>query len=305
MDDEINENIATLKPAYSSKFISVNGHKMHYLERGTGHVMMFLHGMPVSSYVWRKIIPALPANIRCIAPDLIGMGLSDKPAIDYTVFDHIEYIEKFIDQLELAEFTLVMHGWGSVIGFDIAKRRSSSIKGLAFCESHLRSITDSELVSLPIQQLTSMLKRPGASYRAVVEQNYFIKRLLPSSMVDSLEPSAMKVYEKPFESKESRKLLWQYVLELPVPELNSSPEVLDLINNYSSWLQQSDIPKLMLCAFPGFFTTMEAVEWADEHLSHLTQISLENAMHFPQECESSLFVQALTNWYETAVLNIK
>src|SRR3990167_11073136 len=100
-----------------SKFIEVNGSKMHYIEAGEGHPILFLHGIPTSSYLWRNIIPHLSTLGRCIAPDLIGFGKSDKPEINYSLSDHIKYIEGFIEKLGLKQLTLIMHGWGSVIGF--------------------------------------------------------------------------------------------------------------------------------------------------------------------------------------------
>jgi len=116
----------------ASKTAEVNGSKMHYLEQGSGDPIIFLHGIPTSSYLWRNIIPVLSEHARCIAPDLIGMGESDKPDIDYRVFDHIEYIDGLIAELDLKNITFVMHGWGSVLGFDHARRHEKNIKALAF-----------------------------------------------------------------------------------------------------------------------------------------------------------------------------
>src|SRR3990167_5015514 len=117
---------------YSANFVSVKGSKMHYIQAGAGDPMLFLHGMPTSSYLWRNILPALADRALCIAPDLIGMGASGKPDIDYTVFDHIEYIEGFIQALALRNITLVLHGWGSVIGLDYARRHAHNVRGIAF-----------------------------------------------------------------------------------------------------------------------------------------------------------------------------
>src|ERR1700678_3022884 len=105
---------------YESQYADVYGAKMHYISQGSGNPILFLHGIPASCYVWRNVIPHLTSLGRCITPDLIGMGKSDKPDIEYSVFDQIKYIEKFIETLNLKNITLVMHGWGSVIGFDYA-----------------------------------------------------------------------------------------------------------------------------------------------------------------------------------------
>ena len=114
----------------ASQQINIDGSNMYYLEAGTGDTILFLHGIPTSSYIWRNIIPYLAPLGHCLAPDLMGFGRSDKPDIDYSVQDHIHYIEKFIDALALKNITLVMHGWGSVIGFDYAMRHESQCKGL-------------------------------------------------------------------------------------------------------------------------------------------------------------------------------
>ena len=167
----------TKQATIASKKIEIKGSKIHYLEQGKGDPVIFLHGMPTSSYLWRNIIPALSDKAWCIAPDLVGMGKSDKPDIDYRIFDHIAYINDFIAALKLKNITFVLHGWGSVVGFDYAYRHENNVKGLAFFESHVRPMTEWNMLSLPVQQLASLLKRPGASYRAVVKQNYLVKKL--------------------------------------------------------------------------------------------------------------------------------
>lgn len=278
-----------------SKYIEVKRSKIHYLEMGSGDPIMFLHGMPTSSYLWRNIIPALSDNARCIAPDLIGMGQSAKPDIDYRIFDHIAYMEAFIKRLKLKNITLIMHGWGSLIGFDYARRNEKNIKALAFFESHVRPTTDWNMLSLPVQQLATLLSRPGASYRAIVKQNYLIKKLLPSGVIRELAPRELENYAKPFQTPESRKPLWQYVQDLPLG--NGPTDVVDLITAYSHWLQQTPIPKLMLYAIPGFVTTVDTVKWARDHLPNLTLKGLDDALHFAQESVPEQFSQILRHWY--------
>lgn len=284
------------KPALASKYINIRGSKMHYLEQGEeGDPIVFLHGMPTSSYAWRNIIPMLSDQARCIAPDLIGMGRSDKPDIDYRIFDHIAYIDDFIAALGLKNITFVLHGWGSVVGFDHAYRHERNIKALAFFESHVRPTTDWNMLSLPVQQLASLLKRPGASYRAIVQQNYLVKKLLPKGVMRTLSPDEIAEYAKPFPTTESRKPLWQYVQDLP---LGQGPEdVVALIDRYSKWLEKTPIPKLMLYAIPGFITTVATVQWARDHLKNLTLVGLDDVLHFAQESVPELFSEKLKDWY--------
>ena len=115
---------------FDSKYIEVLGSKMHYIDEGEGDPILLLHGNPTSSYLWRNIIPHLTPKARCIAPDLIGMGKSDKPDIGYRFFDHVEYIEGFIEKMGLKNITLVIHDWGSGLGFHYAMRHEGNIKGI-------------------------------------------------------------------------------------------------------------------------------------------------------------------------------
>ena len=277
-------------------FVSVKGSQIHYIDVGQGDVVLFLHGMPTSSYVWRHIIPSLSGCARCIAPDLIGMGKSDKPDIDYRVFDHIAYMDAFIEALQLKNITLVLHGWGSVIGLDYARRHPDNIKAIAFYESHIQPVTDWSQLSLPVQQLAALLSRPGASYRAVIKQNYFIEKLLPRSIIRELTEEEMEAYRKPFLTEDSRKPLWQYVEDLP---LGKGPaDVVELIRKYSQWLQETKVPKLMLYAVPGFITTIDNVRWARDCLPNIQLVSLDDALHLAQESIPDQFSAALCQWYK-------
>lgn len=279
----------------ASRFIEVLGSKIHYLEAGQGDPIVFLHGMPTSSYLWRKVIPFLSDRARCIAPDLIGMGQSDKPDIEYRVFDHIRYMDHFIEKMGLDRITLVMHGWGSVLGFDIASRHPEKIKALAFYESYIRPEDDWNMLSLPVQQFASLLAPQGAGYRAVVKQNYLIEKLLPSGIIRQLSQEDMEVYRAPFRTPESRELLWQYIQDLPLG--NGPADVVDLISAYSKWLCETSLPKLMFYAIPGFITTMDAVQWARTHFKQLRLESIDDGLHFAQEVYPELFGSKLQQWY--------
>ena len=137
-DDSSNnkKQISTEFP-FRSNFVEVHGSKIHYIDEGKGEPILFLHGNPTSSYLWRNIIPHLTGNARCIAPDLIGMGKSDKPDIEYRFFDHVKYIEGFIDKMKIKDVTLVIHDWGSGLGFHYAMRNEDKIRGIAFMEAIL------------------------------------------------------------------------------------------------------------------------------------------------------------------------
>ncbi len=283
------------KPREHSNFVEVDGSQLHYLEMGQGDPILFLHGIPTSSYLWRHIMPTLAKHGRCIAPDLIGMGFSDKPDIAYRIFDHIHYIDGLIAALDLDNITLVLHGWGSVVGFDFASRHPEKIKALAFYESHVRATLQWDMLSLPVQELTSMLQNKERSYEAVIEENYIIEQLLPSGAVDGLKTQDFDYYRKPFITPESRKVLWQYLQDLPLG--NGPDDVVALIRHYSKWLQETPLPKLMFYAVPGFITPIPTVQWAKEHFPNLTLECLNDVMHFAQESMPELFAQKLDEWY--------
>ena len=151
------------------------------------------------------------------------------------------------------------------------------------------------MLSLPLQQLATLLNRPGASYQAIVEHNYLIKKLLPHGVLRKLTDVELAFYAKPFQTKESRKPLWQYILELPLGA--NEGEVVELIGRYSQWLTQSTSPKLLMYAMPGFTTTIETVQWAKNNLPNITVVELPDALHFAQESIPQLFAEELRAWY--------
>lgn len=279
---------------YPSQFAQVDGSRIHYVEQGAGDPIVFLHGMPTYSYLWRNIIPYLSNNARCIAPDFIGMGLSDKPDIEYRIFDHIRYMDKFFDELKLDKVTLVMHGWGSLVGFDWARRHVDRVKALCFFESYIRPNTHWEMLSLPVQELDHLSKSRDA-YNAIIRENYLVDEWLPSAVTRRLKAAEKKAYAKPFPTEASRKPLLQFVRDLP---LGKGPDdVVALIQAYSDWLKETSIPKLMMYAVPGFITTIDTVKWAKDNLKNLTLIDLHDVLHFAQESTPDTFGQNLKDWY--------
>ncbi|MDF1796005.1 MAG: haloalkane dehalogenase [Coxiellaceae bacterium] len=276
-----------------SQFVEILGSKIHYIDEGEGEPLLFIHGMPTSSYLWRHIIDQLKDNYRCIALDLVGMGSSDKPDIDYRIFDHIKYFDAFVEALELKDITLVMHGWGSLIGFDYAKRHESNVKAMAFYESHVRAAIDWDMLSLPVQQLASMLQSK-ASYSAIVEHDYLVEKLIPSGAINQLSGDVIEKYREPFPDADSRKPLWQYVQDLPLGD--GDTDVVELIDAYSAWLQTTTIPKLLMYAIPGFITTIDTVLWSRDNICELELVELGEAMHFAQETMPGVFSQALSSW---------
>lgn len=280
---------------FKSNFIDVLGSKLHYVDEGKGDPIVFLHGIPTSTYLWRNIIPSLSENARCIGLDLIGLGKSDKPDIDYTISDHIEYFQAFCDALNLDNITLVMHGWGSVIGFDVAMRQPDKFKALAFLESHIMLPSERDMISLPIQEITMLLSSPDGGHDVIMNSNYYVNKVMPLGVLRPLSDKEMQAYQAPFQSPGSSRPIWQYLQELPLGD--DETEATQIIARYSKELQISQLPKLMMYGIPGFLTTIEMVQWARDHLPHLTQIDIGDALHYPQESNPDAISNALKEWY--------
>ncbi len=218
---------------FTSKYVNVHGSRMHYIEAGTqGPTVLFIHGLPTWSYLWRNIIPGVSQHARCFALDLIGLGRSDKPDLTYSLADHIRYVEGFIEALGLKEVVLVMHAWGSTIGFDVASRQEKNIRGLAFLEAHLRPPQSWDMVSLPVQEISSVLALEDGGYDQVMHKNLFIEKILPRGIMRRLTEKEKMYYEEPFTQPGSCLPLWQYLQEIPVFQ-NDKKEILDRMADYS------------------------------------------------------------------------
>lgn len=276
----------------ASNYVEVLGSKMHYLEVGQGNPILFLHGIPTSSYLWRNITPHLSQLGRCIAVDLIGFGKSDKPDIEYSVFDHIKYIETFINTLKLKNLTLIMHGWGSVIGFDYAMRNESNCKGLIFYEAFLRSLNASD-ISLPLQvQIVDLQTKEN--HDLILNGTFFVDKVLPQNIMSALNESDMNIYREPFAKAGAGRPIVQYLKELS----HGDGKVDTLIANYTKKLTTSKLPKLMLYSLPGFITPIATVMWAKEHLPNLEVVDIGEELHLAQESCPELMGEAMSAWLQ-------
>ncbi|HJN37286.1 MAG TPA: haloalkane dehalogenase [Gammaproteobacteria bacterium] len=283
-----------------SRFIDVLGSKIHYLDAGEGDsAVLFLHGMPTSSFLWRNIVPPFIPYARCLAPDLIGMGQSDKPNIHFGIDNHIEYIDGFIQALNLDNITLVMHGWGSIIGFDYARRFPGKISGMAFFESHVRPSSDWNTLSLPVQQFASYFKN-SSTYDAISVENELIKIFMPQAILGELSTEVMNTYQQAFSTPYERRVFEHYLQEVPLGNKQSPAN--EVIANYTSFIINSPVPKLMMYAFPGYMTTMETVQWCKDTINHVTLADLGEGMHFIQESNPDKFSHTLFNWYDEKVM---
>jgi len=295
------ERISETK-AYPSKYVEIDGSRVHYVEAGSGNPILFLHGVPTSSYVWRNIMPHLSTLGRCIAPDLMGFGKSDKPDIDYTMTDHIRYIGKFIQALNLKKITFVMHGSGSIIGFDYAMSHEDNCLGLVFYEAFLRSLNNQEM-SLPLQeQLRNLQDQYDLSDVSQIGSSY-VDTLIQQSVMRQLTNTEMEHYREPFLCEGTGKPILQYLKELPTGDGKNAVD--KMIAAYTTKLTQSTLPKLMLYSVPGFITTIAAAVWAKEHLPHLEVVEIGEELHLGQETYPEVIGDTISVWLQGIELSRK
>ena len=219
---------------FESKYVEIHGSKMHYIDEGSGDPILFLHGNPTSSYLWRNIIPYIVPHGRCIAPDLIGMGKSDKPDIDYRFFDHSKYLEGFIEKLDLSNITVVLHDWGSGLGFHYAMRNESNIKGIAFMESLLSPMKWEDFPS-DEKMGFKLFRTSGIGWFMISVMNMFLTKLMPKMIIRKLSTEERDYYKAPFKTIKSRKPVRQWPCEIPIDGQPS--DVYELMINYSQKLQ--------------------------------------------------------------------
>jgi haloalkane dehalogenase len=268
---------------------------MHYIEEGSGDPILFLHGQPTSSYLWRNVIPHLTSAGRCIAPDLIGFGKSDKPDIEYRFVDHVRYVEGFIEQMGLKNITLVVHDWGSGLGFHYAMRNESNIKALAFMEAVLMPIPGWEAFPPDFVEVFKGFRTPDVGWDMIVNKNMFVEQILPGAILRKLTEEEMDTYREPFLDVASRKPVWRWPNELPIA--GEPADVHEAVQSYSERLQQSSLPKLMLYAEPGAINPEPVVQWCVQNLKNLKTVNIGPGLHFLQEDNPHGIGAELAAWY--------
>ena len=280
---------------FESNFVEVAGSKIHYVAEGDGDPILFLHGQPTSSYLWRNIIPHLTGSGRCIAPDLIGFGKSDKPDIEYRFFDHAKYVEGFIAALNLKNITLVIHDWGSGLGLHYAMRNESNIKGVAMMEAIIAPIPSWDDFPQDFQQMFRGFRTPEVGWDMLVNQNMFVEVVLPNSVVRGLTEEEMKAYREPFLDPASRKPVWRWPNELPIA--GEPADVAEAVASYGAKLARSSLPKLLFYGTPGAIMPPPVVESCKANWSNLETVDIGPGIHFLQEDNPHLIGEKTAEWY--------
>lgn len=281
---------------HPKKFIEVNGRQMAYVEMGSGDPIIFQHGNPTSSYLWRNIMPALADLGRCIAVDLIGMGDSDKldqPGPDrYRFVEHRDYLFAAWEQLGVSDnVRFVIHDWGSALGFDWARQNEDKVRGIAYMEAIVRPMTWAEWPHDAREIFQGFRSDSGEAM--VLEKNVFVERVLPGSVLRTMSDAEMAVYRRPFENPgEDRRPTLTWPRQIP---LDGEPEdVVAIVADYAKWLQQSDVPKLFVDAEPGAILTGPQREFC-RRFPNQTEVTVAG-IHFLQEDSPDEIAAALREW---------
>jgi len=284
--------------AASYQFRDIHGQRMAYQECGSGESIVFLHGNPTSSYLWRQVIPALQDHARCIAPDLIGMGQSAKlPEAgpdSYSFAEHRRYLDNLLDSLDLGDaVTLVVHDWGSALGFDWARRHAKRIRGIAYMEAIVRPLSWDEWPE-SARSLFQAFRSP-AGEDLVLQKNLFIERVLPASIMRSLTEEEMGAYRAPFgDPGEGRRPTLSWPRQLPID--GEPADVVELVQDYALWLADSEIPKLFINAEPGAILTGSQRRFC-RSWPNQTEVTVKGS-HFIQEDSGPAIGSAIADWYQ-------
>jgi haloalkane dehalogenase len=275
--------------------VSIFNQRMAYREVGSGDPIVFLHGNPTSSYLWRNIIPYAERFGRCIAPDLIGMGDSAKlpnpTANTYRFVEHRRYLDAFFDALDLnRNVTLVVHDWGSALGFDWARRNPGAVKAIVFMESIVSSLDWDDMPTVVQPRFRAVRSDEGE--KLILEQNIFIEQSIVRGTMRPFTEEEMTEYRRPFLVPGAGRMpMLTWPRELPIG--GEPADVVDIVDAYAAWLATSEIPKLFVRAEPGTIAPriLEQVRrWPNQ-----TEVTVRG-IHYPQEDSPNEIGAALATW---------
>jgi haloalkane dehalogenase len=274
----------------------VLGREMAYTEVGSGDPIVLLHGNPTSSYLWRNVIPHLAGLGRCLAPDLIGMGDSDKLVPSgperYRFVEHRAHLDALLDALGVRErVTLVVHDWGSALGFDWASRHRDAVRGIAYMEAIVRPLAWDEWPEAARKVFQGF--RSPAGEAMVLDANVFVERVLPGSILRKLTDAEMAVYRRPYlEPGESRRPTLTWPRQIP---LDGEPaDVVAIARDYADWLARSDLPKLFVNAEPGAILVGAQREFC-RRWPNQREVTVRGS-HFVQEDSPDEIGRAVAEW---------
>lgn len=263
---------------------TVNGSTMAYRAIGeTGMpVALFLHGNPTSSYIWRNIMPAVSEVAYCIAPDLIGFGASDKPSLEYRFADHVHYLDGFLAQTGIDHAYIVAQDWGTALAFELAARRPSFVRGMAFMEFIRPMASWEEFHQTPqAREMFKQLRTPGVGERLVLDQNVFVEKILPGSIRRKLGEEEMAAYRMPFTNARSRIPTLRFPRELPIE--GEPADVHATLSLAHMALRSSTYPKVLFVGNPGALVSPAFARAFAGTMTNCTVVELGDGAHYLQE----------------------
>lgn len=281
---------------HPKKTLRVLGKTMAYVEMGSGDPIVFQHGNPTSSYLWRNVMPHLARQGRCIAPDLIGMGDSEKLERSgpdaYRFVEHRRYFDAAMEALGVREnVTLVLHDWGSALGFDWANRHRDAVKAIAYMEGIVRPLNWNEWPENSRKIFAGF--RSPAGEAMVLEKNVFVERVLPGSVLRKLSETELSVYRRPFaEAGEARRPTLSWPRQLPIE--GEPADVVQIVQDYADWMASNEIPKLFINAEPGAILVGAQREFCRGWKNQKEVTVAGN--HFIQEDSPHEMGQAISDW---------
>jgi haloalkane dehalogenase len=282
------------RDSYARQRVDAGGVKMAYIDEGRGDSIVFVHGNPTSSFLWRNVIPHLVPGGRCLVPDLVGMGDSDR-TLDgsYRFKDHSRHLDEWFEAVvPEGQVTLVLHDWGSALGFYWAHRHPERVKGLAYMEAIVRPLTWADWPEQARRVFQGF--RSPAGEEMVLEKNVFVERVLPGSVLRSLTEEEMAVYRRPYlEAGESRRPTLTWPREIPVDGYPA--DVTDIVSEYGQWLSTSEVPKLFVNADPGAILTGPQREFC-RSWPNQREVTVRGT-HFIQEDSPNEIGAALADWF--------
>ena len=293
-------NIVSAAFPYKKQRRRVLGREMAYVEIGNGDPIVFLHGNPTSSYLWRNVLPHLQSLGRCIALDLIGMGDSDKlpdsGPTSYRFVEHRRYLDGLLEVLNVRErVTLVIHDWGSALGFDWANRHRDAVKGIAIMEANVRTQGWDHWDVMNMRPYLEAL-RSEAGEKMVLEENFFIEKILPGAVLRTLSAEEMAEYRRPFAKPgEGRRPTLTWPREIPID--GEPSDTTAIVAAYAEWLASCDLPKLFLKAEPGALLGGGVNLDTARSWPALTEVTVRG-IHFIQEDSPDEIGQAIAKWME-------
>ena len=282
-------------------YADVLGSRMYYVDEGEGKPVLFLHGNPTSSHIWRNIIPHVAPFGRCIAPDLIGYGQSGKPDIDYRFFDHVRYLDAFLDALDIRDVVLVAQDWGTALAFHLAARRPQRILGLAFMEFIRPFERWEDFHQRPqAREMFKALRTPGVGEKLVLEDNVFVEKVLPASVLRTMSDDEMDAYRAPFPTLQSRKPVLRLPREMPIE--GRPADVAAISQHDHRALRLSTYPKLLFAGDPGALIGPQAAREFAAGLKNCGFINLGPGAHYLQEDHADAIGGAIASWLPEVVL---